>query len=63
VSQDQSKEFAWGCSDIAEVIGEPVRATYHKLEKGVIPGARKVGGTWCLNVPIFPKSFEQNGAA
>lgn len=41
---DENK-MLWGAGEIAKVIGRPVRATFHLLEKGEIP-AKKVGGRW-----------------
>jgi hypothetical protein len=35
----------WGARDIAKVINRPERATFHLLEKGLLP-AKKVGGSW-----------------
>lgn len=35
----------WGCRAIAEFIGKSERATYHMLERGLLP-ARRLGGQW-----------------
>jgi hypothetical protein len=35
----------WGAEAIGRIIGKPARATYHLLEKGLIP-AKKVGDSW-----------------
>jgi hypothetical protein len=35
----------WGAASIGEVIGKPERATFHMLEKRLLP-AKKVGGRW-----------------
>jgi hypothetical protein len=35
----------WGARDIGKEIGKPTRATYHLLEKGLLP-ATKIGGQW-----------------
>jgi hypothetical protein len=35
----------WGAAAIAKVINRPTRATFHLLEKGLLP-ARKLGGSW-----------------
>jgi len=35
----------WGAANIGEVIGKPERATFHMLEKRLLP-AKKVGGRW-----------------
>jgi hypothetical protein len=62
-SQDQSNEFIWHARSIAEFLGLTERATFHKLEQNAVPGAKKVAGTWCLNVAVFRKSFEEDKAA
>lgn len=38
----------WGVPAIAKAICRTDRATYHMLEGGHLPGARKVGGRWCI---------------
>jgi hypothetical protein len=43
----------WGAKEIAATINRPVRATYHLLEKDCVPGARKIGGRWCLAPATF----------
>ncbi|MCB1453198.1 MAG: hypothetical protein KDJ43_06105 [Rhizobiaceae bacterium] len=45
--------LVWGADEIAKAINRPVRATYHMLENGVLPGASKVGGRWCFAPAIF----------
>jgi hypothetical protein len=40
-----ASDLVWGAGAIAEVIGLPRAATYHKLEQGHLP-ARKVGAQW-----------------
>ena len=39
----------WGARNIAKHIGRPVRATFHLLEKGHLPGCRKIGGQWAMD--------------
>lgn len=41
----ESSPFIWGARDIAKAIGKTERATFHMLERGVIP-ARRVGARW-----------------
>ena len=41
-----SLDLAWGAVAIAKVIGRNRRQTFHMLEKGMIPAAKKVGGRW-----------------
>jgi hypothetical protein len=35
----------WGAGPISKVISKSERATYHLLERGLLP-AKKVGGSW-----------------
>jgi hypothetical protein len=56
VSETQ-KKIAWGAPQIAAVISRPLRATYHMLENGTLPGARKIGGKWCLDPDVFFAAF------
>lgn len=62
-SQNTSSEFIWHARRISEFLGISERATFHKLEQNVVPGAAKIAGTWCLNVSVFRKSFERGEAA
>lgn len=43
----------WGANAIAKALGRTERATFHMLEHGQIPGARKVGGRWCFDPEVF----------
>ena len=36
----------WGAGEIGAAIGRSARSTFHLLETGKLPVARKVGGTW-----------------
>jgi len=47
----------WGAPAIAQAIGREVRAVYHMLENGTLPGAKKVGGVWCFCPDIFYASL------
>jgi hypothetical protein len=63
---DQSNaddEFIWLVGPISEFLGRTERATYHLLENDKVPGAKRVGGRWCLMPSVFRKSFEQGVAA
>ena len=44
-SAPYSPTILWGAVAIARTIGKTPRATFHMLERGVLP-ARKVGGQW-----------------
>jgi hypothetical protein len=41
-------DVLWGAAKIGEVIGKSPRATFHLLERGLLP-ARKVGKQWCAS--------------
>jgi hypothetical protein len=41
-------EILWGAAEIGRVIGKPPRATFHLLERGLLP-AKKVGKQWCAS--------------
>ena len=42
------EDILWSAEKIAECIGKSTRATYHLLERGLLP-ARKVGKQWCAS--------------
>lgn len=46
-------DIIWGVRDIARVLRRSQRSTYHCLEAGTIPGARKMGGRWCFSPALF----------
>lgn len=41
-------EILWGAAEIGKAIGKSPRATFHLLERGLLP-ARKVGKQWCAS--------------
>jgi hypothetical protein len=41
----ENSDLVWGASEIGKVIGRSPRATFHLLEKQLLP-ARKVGRAW-----------------
>jgi hypothetical protein len=49
--------IVFGADAIAPHIGKTVKGAYTALERGNIPGARKIGGTWALNLSVFHASF------
>lgn len=53
-----SNRFLWGARSIADEIGQTEVAVYRLLERGQLPGARKVGGRWCFRPDIFARSME-----
>lgn len=46
-------DVVWGAPAIAAAINRPVRATYHMLESGTLPGAKKIAGRWCFAPSVF----------
>jgi hypothetical protein len=52
-----SRLIVWGARDIAATIGRTERATFHMLERGQVPGARKIAGRWCLDPEVFFATF------
>ena len=51
-------EIIWGAPAIAKAIGRDLRGVYHMLENGLLPGARKVGGRWCVTRRSLHALFE-----
>ncbi len=54
---NQSIVVIWGCKDIARTIGRSEKATFHALQEGKIPGAKKVAGRWGLDPRVFAAAF------
>lgn len=54
-------DLLWGAVAIAEALGRTPRSTFHLLENGEIPSARKVGGRWVVSRKKLLELFE--GAA
>jgi hypothetical protein len=52
-------QLVWGAPSIAAAINRPLSTTYMLLEKGLLPGAKKIGGKWCF----APAKFMQEVAA
>ena len=42
---EKSLDLVWGADAISKAIGRTPRATFHLLEKGLLP-ARKISGRW-----------------
>jgi hypothetical protein len=59
---DKTPTLIWGARDIAAHIGKTERATFHMLELGQIPGAKKFGKQWALNPAVLQRSFEESAA-
>lgn len=50
-------QIVWGADAIAQVIQTDVRRTYYLLQKEQIPGAKRMGNRYCMNVDVFFASF------
>lgn len=56
-------EIVWGAEAISRVTGEPeVRKTFYRLEKGLIPGAGKMGSRYFLSIPAFRRAVHGDSA-
>jgi hypothetical protein len=47
-SELSASDLVWGAGAIAKVIGRPISATYHMLERGFLP-AKRIGGRWAAS--------------
>jgi len=52
-------EIVWGAVKIAPHIGRSVKGAFGALERGQIPGAKKIAGRWALNLQVYHAAFEQ----
>ena len=52
-------DIIWGARAIAKTLNTTEKTIFHKLERGQLPGARKIGGRWCLHLPTFYKVFSR----
>jgi hypothetical protein len=48
----------WGCEEIGAAIGCNPRRTHYLLDQGQLPGAKKVGGRWCISRRRLRDIFE-----
>jgi hypothetical protein len=55
--EPETLDLIWGAASIAAAIGKTKRATFHLLERGVIP-ARKIGNQWCASRRKLQAHFE-----
>ena len=53
-----TRQLVWGAPAIAARINRTERATYHMLESGQLPGAKKVAGRWCFDPAAFYASLD-----
>ncbi len=55
-------EFVFRGEAIARLLNDTTKATFHKLERGQIPGAMKIGGRWAVHVPTLRAHFASPAA-
>lgn len=55
--------IVWGAANIARVIGRTEKSTFHALQQGQIPGAKKIAGRWGLDPRVFAAAFATEGAS
>ncbi|HEV2899393.1 MAG TPA: DNA-binding protein [Pseudaminobacter sp.] len=62
-NNDVSTDIVWGAEAISRATGETdVRRTYYRLEKGLIPGAGKMGKRHFLSIPAFRRAVHGEAA-
>jgi len=54
--------LVWGAEAIGLYLNKTTKAAFHMLERGRIPGARKIGGRWVLDPKVFHAAFEERAA-
>ena len=54
----QPGDFVWGAREIAKFIGRSEKAAFWMLERGQVPGAKKIAGRWALSIKVFAAAFE-----
>lgn len=63
MSDEPKDQLIWGVEDIADEIGRDRRQVYHLLNRGALPGAKKVGGRWVIAKARLWKIFNDEAAA
>lgn len=53
----------WGAKDIGLALNLTERQAFHALEKGHVPGARKMCGRWCVSKHKLREAFGLSEAA
>jgi hypothetical protein len=51
----------WGAGQIAKAIGLTERSTYHRLQRGQIVCAKKIGGKWMAGRAALHREFGIGG--
>jgi hypothetical protein len=57
------RRFLKGAKAIADYRQDDVRSTFRALESGHVPGARKEGRLWVMDVRVYEQSFRTSAAA
>jgi hypothetical protein len=55
--------IVWGVAAIARAIGRTERSVYPLVETGQLPGAKRIGGKWGLDLDRFHAVFDDSAAA
>jgi hypothetical protein len=61
--QSEDLQIIWGAAAIAAALGTTRGRTFHMLESGALPGARKIAGRWCITRAALLRIFEGESAA
>ena len=61
-NETAAPEIVWGAANIAPHIGRTEKGAFHALERGAVPGAKKIAGRWALNLRLFHAAFESSAA-
>ena len=63
ISKSEALDLAWGVGAIFKEINRDRRGTYYLLERGLLPGAFKIGGSWVLDRKVLRASFRRSSEA
>ena len=53
----ENLDLLWGARAIAAVLGKTERATFAMLERGQIPGVKKIGAQWVVSKKTLAEFF------
>ncbi|RWP30576.1 DNA-binding protein [Mesorhizobium sp.] len=56
-------DMIWGARAIGALINRNPRVTFALLETNQIPGAKKIGGRWCVSLHKLRETFGLTEAA
>ena len=56
-AHDLNRAQQVGTDLVGEFLDRTEKATFHLLESGKVPGAKKFGGTWTLDTELFARAF------